>query len=182
MFPFFQKKCLLINSFFAKSLTLVCIKHFLSFNCVSVLQGQRDLQLHGCLVHSNLWFSSALNIYLNRSKQPLILENFCVLEFIGVGKSVEIAIVSSNQNDISDENKYLLIKNRASKKKKKKKKEKLKTHKDKRNKSGENNPHCEQSTDGLFCAASVLLPMLAHRDSRANSLITQSYCNWKHIK
>ena len=58
----------------------------------------------------------------------------------------------------------------------------MKTYKDKRNKSGEIKLHCKHSTDGLFCAACVLLLTPAHLDSRANSLITQSYCNWKHIK
>ena len=39
------------------------------------------------------------------------MEGFGVLE--SLGKITDIAIVSYNQNDLSDENKYLLIKSRA---------------------------------------------------------------------
>ena len=50
----FYKNCLLIKSFFAKSLTLVNIKHFFSFNAVSIFQDQRDSQLHSCFIYSYL--------------------------------------------------------------------------------------------------------------------------------
>ena len=116
------------------------------------------------------------------------MENFCVLE--SIGKIRNIAIVSSNQNDILEKNKYLLIKERKNFRSSRKK-----TYKGKRKKSGEINLHCKhswfsefdfisysKSTDGLLCAACVLFPMATHRGSRSNALITPPYHNCKVIK
>ena len=77
---------------------------------VSIFQDHRGLQLQGCFIYSYLRFNSTLNIYLNRFKQSINFENFYVLQ--SVGKIIYITIVSSNQNDKSDENNFLLIKNR----------------------------------------------------------------------
>ena len=52
-------------------------------------------------MYSYLRFSSALNIYLIRYKESLLLEGFGVLE--SLGKITDIAIVSYNQNDLSDD-------------------------------------------------------------------------------
>ena len=89
-------------------------------------------------------------------------------------------------------NKYSLIKNRATKKSFE---FPGKTYKEKRKKSVEIRPHCKyswlsecnficysKSNDGLFFAACVLFLMAVHWGSRASSLITQPYHNWKDIK
>ena len=149
---------------------------------VSIFQDHRNLQLHGSFIDSCLQFSSTLNIYLNSSKQSPILENFCVLESVG----------KITDNDISDGNKYLLIQNRAPEKtsefpriiytNKRKTSREIKLHW-KHSWFSEFNFICySTSTDGLFCAACVLFLMSAQRGSRANSLITQPYRNWKDIK
>ena len=106
------------------------------------------------------------------SKQSIILENFRVLE--SVGKITDTVIVSFNQYDISDEDKYLPTTE--------KNLEKL-NYVCRHSWFSEFDLLCySKSTDALFCAAYVLFPKPVHQGSRANSLITQPYRNWKDIK